>query len=152
MEKKLELGAGYYRFVAMFTWPPEADKVARERLGKILIRYRPQAQHELPTDADLVLGAAYSMTKTGTALAIGKIVTQYAPQTQDDPPVDEDVVPGTAYSLTGARTVLIIGATKSAQALYRFCSSIIFDSGIQVNFYHCVNFHETEGMWPDLEH
>ncbi len=107
MQEMLEKGEGY-GFVAIFTWPPEADKVARERFGTILAQFQPDQ--------------------------------------------NADVVPGAAYSLTGARTVLVIGRSKSESALYKFCSSIIFDSGIDANFYHCVDFDEAKGMWPDLEH
>jgi len=96
-----ELGPEYQNFVAIFTWPPGDDKIARERLKEIV--------KQIP---------------------------------EEGPPQDAPVVPGAAYSLTGARTVLVIGRSRSESELYTFCSSIIFDSGISANFYHCVNFGE----------
>jgi hypothetical protein len=66
-------------------------------------------------------------------------------------PQNAPVVPGAAYSLTGARTVLVIGRSNSESELYAFCSSIIFDSGIEANFYHCVNFGEARDYLSNIQ-
>jgi hypothetical protein len=117
VEDILQKDLGYYRFVAIFTWPPEADEVARQRFGQFLGQYN-------------------------------KTFFEQSEQSLEE----TDVIPQSAYSLTGARTVLVIGITKSAPGLYSFCSSIIFNANIHVNFYHAMDYDEARKMFPALEH
>jgi hypothetical protein len=51
-----------------------------------------------------------------------------------------------AYSLIGARTVIIIGLSKSMKGLHRYCSEIIFNTGIEANFYHAVDVDELKDI------
>jgi hypothetical protein len=51
-----------------------------------------------------------------------------------------------AYSLVGARTVIIIGLSKSMKGLHQYCSEIIFNTGIEANFYHAVDVDELKDI------
>jgi hypothetical protein len=98
------LEKGYYRFVAIFTWPAGEDQTARDRL-RYYFDNLDKLSHE-----------------TG-------IVPEFAE----------------AYSLTGARTTIVIGYTNSAQGLYKYCESVIFNSPVEAEVYHAVEPFEQYG-------
>ncbi len=62
---------GYFRFVAMFTWPPQEDKVARERFRQLLDRV--DQLDELLAGTGILPGQsqAYILTGARTVLIIG---------------------------------------------------------------------------------
>ena len=66
---------GYLCFVAMFTWPPGADEVARERFG--LYFKDPKKLFE-KTGMDAKYCQAYSLTGARTILVIGLAPTSLA--------------------------------------------------------------------------
>jgi hypothetical protein len=51
------------------------------------------------------------------------------------------------FYLTGERCLVLSGYTKSPVALERFCKSVIFNSAIEVNFYHAVEVHDLKAIY-----
>ncbi len=61
---------------------------------------------------------------------------------------ETEIVPkhSRAYSLIGARTLIVIGLAKNMRGLHRYCSEIIFNTGIEADFYHAVDVDELKDI------
>ncbi len=51
------------------------------------------------------------------------------------------------FYLTGEREIIFIGQTKSGKALQEFCTSVIYDTHINAEFYHCIEVHEMKDLY-----